>query len=175
MADTFTYLAEKALMNVKDNKFLNTPYQLGEALAASFIEVGDVPPETLKEEVISLSKLPEKRDNKTSSLSLKTLLETRLKIEIVFTNLSEFLDECNISIECDFPVYPPNHKDLDQVAFVKADGCNIATESDRFGEYIKIFPTLNVATGFVSVLPLRRLFVMESIATVGLARTTNLI
>ena len=39
----------------------------------------------------------------------------------------------------------------------------------------KIFPILNVATGLVSVIPMRSLLTMESVKTVGLAKTTRII
>ena len=176
MTDTFTFLAQKVLENSRGNKFLNTTHQLGEVLQAGFTEAGDVETyETLIEELESLSKLPEKIHTGVTSLSLKTLLGIGIEIEIVLKNLTEFLEECSITIERDFPAYAANHKALEQVAFIEASGRNLATKYNEPDVWIKIFPILNVATGFVSVIPIINLLTMESVKTVGLAKTTKII
>ena len=176
MTDTFTFLAKKVLEDIGETKFLNTPHQLGEILGAGFTEVGNVSSyDTLVEELKSLSQLPEKRNSGVTSPSFKTLLGIGIDIEIVLKNITEFLDECSITIGREFPAYPTNHKALAQVAFIEASPRNIATKYNETGEWIKIFPILNVATGLVSVIPMRSLLTMESVKTVGLAKTTRII
>ena len=133
------------------------------------------PKKTLGKELKSLSQLPEKRNSEVASPSFKTLLGIGIDIEIVLKNITEFLDECSITIGREFPAYPTNHKALAQVAFIEASPRNIATKYNETGEWIKILPILNVATGLVSVIPMRSLLTMESVKTVGLAKTTRII
>ena len=176
MTDTFTFLAKKVLEDIGETKFLNTPHQLGEILGAGFTEVGDVSSyETLVEELKSLSQLPEKRNIEVASPSFKTLLGIGIDIEIVLKNITEFLDECSITIGREFPAYPTNHQALAQVEFIEAPARNLATKYNKPREWIKIFPILNVATGFVSIIPMKSLLTMESVKTVGLAKTTRII